>query len=233
MKFIFTNLFFVILIFFSFKENLSAKNFEVNYIVEVGNVDLGTLQWLLDINENNYKTSIFLEDKGFLSLFYKFHGKYYSEGSIYNNDFLPTKYYQLWKTKKKNRKIEIFFKNQKVIGFSMSPKELSPPRIDLFDTNNLIDPLSSFLNILKENINNYKTTDGRRVYKMLAMRDIGDSENSKKIIIEDYSNIWADHNKNYLEYIYIIYDNDMLENIFFPNRIKIKHQGLVFKLTKI
>mgnify|MGYP001381802006 CR=1 FL=1 len=73
MKFIYINLFFFILIFFSFKENLSAKNIEANYIVEVGNVDLGTLQWLLDIDENNYKTSIFLEDKGYLSLFYKFH----------------------------------------------------------------------------------------------------------------------------------------------------------------
>ena len=89
MKFIYINLFFFILIFFSFKENLSAKNFEANYIVEVGNVDLGTLRWLLDIDENNYKTSIFLQDKGLLSLFYKFDGKYYSEGSIYNNDFLP------------------------------------------------------------------------------------------------------------------------------------------------
>ena len=115
----------------------------------------------------------------------------------------------------------------------MSPKELSPPRIDLFDTNNLIDPLSSFLNILKGNNNHYKTTDGRRVYKMLTMKDIEGSENSKKIIIEDYLNIWADHNKNYLEYIYIIYDSGMLENIFFPSRIKIKHRGLVFKLTKI
>ena len=232
MKIIYINLFFFILIFFSFKENLSAKNFEANYIVEVGNVDLGTLRWLLDIDENNYKTSIFLQDKGFLSLFYKFDGKYYSEGSIYNNDFLPTKYNQLWKTKKKNRKIEIFFKNQKVINFSMSPKELNPPRINLFDTNNLIDPLSSFLNILKENNNNYKTTDGRRVYKMLATKDMGGSENSKKIIIEDYLNIWADHNKNDLEYIYIIYDNNLSENIFFPNRIKIKNRGLVFNLTK-
>ncbi len=68
---------------------------------------------------------------------------------------------------------------------------------------------------------------------MLAIQDIKSSENKKKIIIEDYLNIWADHNNNYLEYIYIIYDNDMLENIFFPNKIKIKHQGLVFKLTKI
>ena len=62
MKFIYINLFFFILIYFSFNESLSAKNIEANYIVEVGNVDLGTLQWLLDIDENNYKTSIILED---------------------------------------------------------------------------------------------------------------------------------------------------------------------------
>ena len=54
-----------------------------------------------------------------------------------------------------------------------------------------------------------------------------------KIFITDYLNIWADHKRNDLKYIIIKQPFLKKEDKFFPNSIKIKHKGLVFKLTKI
>ena len=55
---------------------------------------------------------------------------------------------------------------------------------------------------------------------------------TKKIYIKDYFNIWADHKRNDLKFITIKQDLSK-EDVFFPNNIKIKNKGLVFKLTKI
>ena len=55
---------------------------------------------------------------------------------------------------------------------------------------------------------------------------------TKKILIEDYVNIWADHKKNDLEYIEI--KQEYSEGTFsMPEVMKIKFKGLLYKLRKI
>ena len=121
-----------------------------------------------------------------------------------------------------------------VYALVQNPKENETPRIDYFNIKGLIDPLSSFLNILTNTLNNFKTIDGRRLYKMLLDFEKKDGNIvSKKIIITDYSNIWADHKRNELKYIITKQSFLKKEDKYFPNNIKIKHKGLVFKLTKI
>ena len=58
------------------------------------------------------------------------------------------------------------------------------------------------------------------------------AEISKKILIKKYKNIWADHSRNDLEYIYFEQKKQIKKELF-PDNIKIKNKGLVFKLTKI
>ena len=55
------------------------------------------------------------------------------------------------------------------------------------------------------------------------------ANNSTKIIIEKYQNLWADHKRNDLEFIEIFAkDKDGL-----PQKINIKFKGSVFSLIKI
>ena len=87
----------------------------------------------------------------------------------------------------------------------LNQKENEVPRINYFKIQDLVDPLTSFLNILTNSTNNFKTIDGRRLYKMSL--DFNKSDGalvSKKIIINDYFNIWADHKKKDLKSIIII-----------------------------
>ena len=100
--------------------------------------------------------------------FYKFSGKYLSEGKVLNGDLISSKYAQLWKTKKKEKRVEILFKNEMVDSLSLSPKEKSSPKIDYLSSRNLGDPLSCFLNILISGDSRFKTIDGRRLYKMIV-----------------------------------------------------------------
>ena len=94
------------------------------------------------------------------------------------------------------------------------------------------DPLSSFLNILLSDNADFKTIDGRRLYKMSPEpKKKGGNIYSKKIIIKDYINIWADHKRNDLQFI--LTTQDVSKNKYFPTMIKIKNKGLTFTLTKI
>ena len=55
---------------------------------------------------------------------------------------------------------------------------------------------------------------------------------TKKILIEDYVNIWADHKRNDLEYVEI--KQEYGEDSFsMPEVIKIKFKGLLYKLRRI
>ena len=107
-----------------------------------------------------------LEDRGLFSGLYKFSGEYLSEGMIFEDEFIPLRYKQAWKTKKKTREVEILFDKKMVSALNLSPKESELPRIEYLKIQGLVDPLSSFLNILTSGTNNYKTIDGRRLYKM-------------------------------------------------------------------
>ena len=234
MKFLLNRLVVFIILFLCSTTTLMAKELKAVYKIEVGTINIGSLSWSIDIVGNNYKTSLLLKDKGLISGFYKFIGQYFSEGKIFEDEFISYKYKQIWKTKKKTRKVEIIFDEKKMVSsMVLSPQEKEHSRIEYLNVQGLIDPLSSFLNILVNSSNNYKTIDGRRLYKMSL--DFNKSDGalvSKKIIINDYFNIWADHKKKDLKSITIIQNTSNKDSLF-PINIKIKNKGLIFKLTKI
>ena len=210
-----------------------AKKIESHYKVEFGAINLGSLNWTINIDESSYLTSIALKDRGIFSTLYNFSGKYSSEGKIINGEFVSLLYKQSWKTKKKTRNVEILFNNTMVSNLNLWPKEKELARIDYLKVEGLIDPISSMLNIIKNSKNNFKTIDGRRIYKMsLDFNKLKNNIITKKIYIKDYFNIWADHKRNDLEFI-IINQNLSQGEEFFPKNIRIKNKGLTFKLTKI
>ena len=135
--------------------------------------------------------------------------------------------------KKKYKKIQIIFDGESVLSLNIDPKENEFPRVDYKGIFGLNDPLASFLNILVSDDSRHNTIDGRRIYKMsLDFKNENENSVTKKIIIKDYTNIWADHKRNDLKYIIIEMGPISNENIL-PNKIKIKNKGLVFKLTRV
>ena len=54
----------------------------------------------------------------------------------------------------------------------------------------------------------------------------------KTILIKDYLNIWADHNRNDLKFIE--FEQQLDSNDFvLPQKIKIGYRGVVFNLTSL
>ena len=218
---------------FNLSADLSAKKLEAFYKIELGIINVGSIKWRIDLDGDSYITSILLKDKGLLSGLYQFTGEYLSEGKILKGEFVSSRYKQFWETKKKTREVEILFNKEMVSVLILKPKENESPRVDYLRIRGLTDPLSSFLNILANNTNNFKTIDGRRLYKMsLDSKSIDGNVVSKKIFIKDYFNIWADHKRNDLKFIATKQDLSK-EDVIFPKNIKINNKGLVFKLTKI
>ena len=231
MRLVLNNIIIFIFIFI-FIKGLAAKDLSAHYKIELGSLDLGTLEWILMIEKKNYTTSMILKDRGFFSKIYRFNGEYLSKGKIVNNIFVSSKYTQYWKTKKKTRWVEIIFKDKKISSMILKPIEKESPRINHLDIENLNDPLSSFLNVLLNDNTDFKTIDGRRLYKMSTeLKKKGGIISSKKIIIKDYVNIWTDHKRNDLKFILVT--QDLSEDKYFPIMIKIKNKGLTFTLTKI
>ena len=67
---------------------------------------------------------------------------------------------------------------------------------------------------------------------VVEKQDGYETRETKKILIEDYVNIWADHKRNDLEYIEI--KQEYGEGVFsMPEVIKIKFKGLLYKLRRI
>ena len=218
---------------FNLSADLSAKKLEAFYKIELGIINVGSIKWRIDLDGDSYITSILLKDKGLLSGLYQFTGEYLSEGKILKGEFVSSRYKQFWETKKKTREVEILFNKEMVSVLILKPKENESPRVDYLRVRGLTDPLSSFLNILANNTNNFKTIDGRRLYKMsLDSKRIDGNVVTKKIFIKDYFNIWADHKRNDLKFIATKQDLSK-EDVIFPKNIKINNKGLVFKLTKI
>jgi len=232
MKFCFK--FFVILVFFIlFNSTFShAESLKETYVVEFGNIDIGKLSFYIDIDNNMYNISIKLKNKGLLSGLYKFQGNYEAEGYIKNGNIIPLKYSQLWVTKKKKRIVNIFFNNRSLSELNLFPEEKEFPRIEYIGIKNYFDPLSSFLNILIGAMQS-KTIDGRRVYSMVVSQKYNsDNLETKKILIEDYVNIWTDHKRNDLEYIEVKQENNKTIALM-PVTMKIKFKGMLYNLTKI
>jgi len=225
MKLMFMKLFFsLFLVLFLSTKVLVAENYNEAYSIKTKGLSIGLLDWSLEILDNKYKIRIYIKNKGVLSGLYKFSGLYESEGTISNSSFLALKYKQSWETKKKKRVVEINFKNKRVTNLKIIPEEKELARIDYKKIYGYSDPLTSFVNIL---INNKpsKTIDGRRSY-LLFPKSTGDF---KKILIKEFTNIWADHKRNDLEFIETYQDKDSV----LPKQIRIGFKGSIFSLKKL
>ena len=222
-------LFFFVFTIFS---PLFAEDFKEAYVIEIGKIDIGELLWDVKLSNDNYKILIRLKSQGFLSKLYKFEGSYETNGSVVKGSLMPLKYKQFWLTKNKRREVEITFNNRSIIGLEIFPYEKELPRVEYAEIENHFDPLSSFLNILTGKEKS-KTIDGRRIYSMVVEKQDGyETRETKKILIEDYVNIWADHKRNDLEYVEI--KQEYSEGVFsMPEVIKIKFKGLLYKLRRI
>ena len=222
---------FVFFVFTNFSV-LFADDFKEAYVVEIGKINIGELLWDVKIYNDNYKILIRLKSKGFLSKLYKFEGSYEVDGSVVKGSLMPLKYKQSWLTKKKRREVEITFNNRSIIELEIFPHEKERARVEYAKIKNHFDPLSSFLNILTGKEKS-KTIDGRRIYSMVVKKQDGyETKEIKKILIEDYVNIWADHKRNDLEYVEI--KQEHREGSFsMPEVIKIKFKGLLYKLRRI
>ena len=126
----------------------------------------------------------------------------------------------------------MYFTNGVISKLNLFPKEEKAPKTKFLGTKNVFDPLSSFLNILKNN-NSSKTIDGRRFYTMVVeKKNLQNNMVVKNIKIEDYLNIWAEHNNSDLSLIQFEHiDNS--DELILPQKIKIKYKGMVFNLNKI
>ena len=216
-------LFSFVFLFVAFQP-LEAKEVEENYTVKTKGITIGSLYWHVKLEKNTYTTSINLSNKGPLSLIYKFKGYYEASGIIKNDILVPERYIQEWKTKNKQRNINLIFKNKKIMGLKIQPEEKELARINFLELEGYSDPLTSFLNIFLNNFD-AKTIDGRRVYVLSPNKN----SDYTKVLIKDYINIWADHNKTDLEYLEIFQNSN--ENL--PHKINIKFKGSVFTIKKL
>ena len=205
MKFLLTKLFIINVFVFILPGFLFAEKISSSYNIELGKIELGSLKWELVLNNNEYEIFISLSNNSLLSALYEFSGEYYSKGKIFNGQYMPSEYKQLWKTKKKLKEVKIIFKKSMVFSLNQNPQEKEHARIDFLNIVGLADPLSSFMNILLNNKNSFSTIDGRWVYKMsVNVHQKNDNYIFKKITIKDYSNIWTDHKKLMIGVIVVI-----------------------------
>ena len=216
-------LFSFIFLFIAFKSH-GAERVEENYTVKTKGITIGNLDWQVKLEKDTYTTSINLKNKGPLSLVYKFKGYYEASGIIKKNILISEKYIQKWKTKNKQRNINLIFENNKIMDLKIQPEEKELARINFLELEGYVDPLTSFLNIFLNNFDS-KTIDGRRVYVLSPHKKDGYT----KVLIKNYINIWADHNKNDLEYLEIFQNS----NEDLPYKINIKFKGSVFTVKRL
>ena len=224
MKLVFRICLFVLILFFSF--TAIGEQLQANYSITTKGFKIGKLNWKITTDKNNFENKIILKSGGVFSPLYKFSGEYFSSGSIKNNKFFSEKYYHKWLTKKKQKEMQILFNKNKILTINQRPAEKEDARIDFFALIKFSDPLTSFLNIINgQKIS--KTIDGRRIYTMFAQKSLHKS-NKVTVLIESYTNIWADHKRNDLEKIvfYIKPGNAL------PELIEIYFKGSLFKVYK-
>ena len=223
MKLVFKFLFIVCVIILT-SSRLCAGD-STKYNVVTGGLTIGVLNWDLFIDDGEYVFEVTLKSKRYLTSLLGFSGSYLVRGSVYNDSFTPSFYSQDWKTSKKNRKIEIVFKKNKVFKLTQTPPEHEFSRITYEETYEYSDPLTSFLNILS-GYDESKTIDGRRVYSIVLGES--KSQNIKNYTIKNFKNIWADHKRNDLDQIKIINE----KSSYAPKEIHITFKDRVFKLIK-
>jgi len=196
-----------------------------DYVVKSSGIKIGEFNWIIKIEEEKYETKISLKSIGILSQLYSFEGEYLANGIFKNNRFETRFYKQYWKTKNKEKIVEIEL-NRSLINLFQHPKEEEHSRVSFSEIIDYYDPITSFINILNGH-SLEKTIDGRRLYVM--EKSILDTEGDFVIFIKEYRNLWADHKRNDLEKIEFI----IKDGVFLPIKINIYFKNRVFKLSKI
>ena len=204
---------------------LCAEEINKSYVVKVGGIKIGELNWQIKINNNEYRSKLDLKSKGLLSAIYSFKGEYFSEGLTQNNKLIPKNYKHFWQTKKTVKKMELVFNESKLISLEQSPTEEEEIRLNVFSVKYTNDPLTSFQKIMMGE-KNALVVDGRRLYTMIARP--GKNESQTIIEISNYSNLWADHKRSKFEKIIF----EKKEGDFFPLKINIYFDGRIFRLEQ-
>ena len=195
-----------------------------SYVVKVGGIKIGELNWEIKIGSDEYSNKLSLKNKGFLSAIYRFNGEYFSEGLINKRRLIPKKYKHFWQTKKTIKNMELRFGENKLTSLKQKPTEEEIIRLNVFDVQYTNDPLTAFQKIMMGE-KSALVVDGRRLYTMMARPD----ENNKTTIeIVNYYNLWADHKRNKFEKI--IYEKEIEEIL--PYRMFVYFDGKVFRLDQ-
>ena len=148
MKFCFKFLIFFLCGFFIETNASLTKEHLGRYLIEVGGINIGNLELIVVLDESYYNINIDLKNKGLVSRLYSFEGAYSVSGTIDNNNLIPSKYSQYWKTNKKERLVKVFFDKNFINKMVLVPKEDEFARVDIVEIKNFVDPLSSFIKIL-------------------------------------------------------------------------------------
>jgi len=219
MKYLFSFVFFFL---FLVPTYVLSKNYNATYKIKTNGLLIGRLDWDLEINDSSYSLEVGLKNKGMLSVLFSFVGNYSVRGRIIEGRFVSTDYSQAWKTNKKKRDVGISFRDGGVLNLKQIPKENELLRIDLSSLADYSDPLTSFLKLLNGSSES-KTIDGRRTY---TLEFVEEDQKNKKYVVKNFSNLWADHKRNGLEYIYFKEGG----NKFVPSSILIGFKGRLFKI---
>jgi hypothetical protein len=200
---------------------------EVNksYVVKVGGIKIGKLNWEIKISGDQYLNKLDLKSKGLLSAIYRFKGEYFSEGLIDKKRLIPKKYTHFWQTKKTIKNMELRFGESKLTSMKQEPAEKEEIRLNVFDIQYTNDPLTAFQKIMMGE-KSALVVDGRRLYTMIARPN--NNNNQITIAISNYSNLWADHKRNKFEKI--IFEKQTEEIL--PYKMFIHFDGKVFKLEQ-
>ena len=91
------------ILFIILTSELNAKNVSAVYEITWNKIVLGNILWDFNLNSLKYEFTIELKSSGVSAKLYPFYGKHSSSGLVSNNKFQTKNYYQVWKTKKKNR----------------------------------------------------------------------------------------------------------------------------------
>tara|TARA_B100001250_G_scaffold57189_1_gene44290 strand:+ start:2792 stop:3460 length:669 start_codon:yes stop_codon:yes gene_type:complete len=214
---------FVFLFFFTWP--VFGEEIKKSYVVKVGGIKIGELNWEIKIGDDEYSNKLNLKSKGLLSAIYRFKGEYFSEGLIKKKRLIPKKYKHFWQTKKTLKNMELMFSEDKLISLKQKPAEEEEIRLNVFDTQYTNDPLTAFQKIMAGE-KNALVVDGRRLYTMISRPN--ENKNQTTIEIVNYYNLWADHKRNKFEKI--IFEKNI--NEILPNKMLIYFDGKLFKLEQ-
>ena len=213
------------ILFFFLCWPLLGKEINKSYVVKVGGIKIGELNWQIKLEGDKYFNKLDLKNKGLFSAIYRFRGEYFSEGLINKKRLIPKKYTHFWQTKKTIKNMELLFDGGRLVSLTQKPDEEELIRLNVFSFQNTNDPLTSFQKIMMGE-KSALVVDGRRLYTMVARP--GENKDKTTIEISKYYNLWADHKRNKFEKI-IFEKND--EEIL-PHKMFIYFDGKVFKLEQ-